>query len=66
MGWNYFEVTATDLSYAACTQPFGLLVNSAPVITDSINTLYATEKIPFAAALSMTLFTDPDNNPMLI
>ena len=30
VGWNYFQVTATDKAGASFTQPFGLLVNSKP------------------------------------
>jgi hypothetical protein len=30
VGWNYFQVTATDKQSASLTQPFGLLVNSKP------------------------------------
>lgn len=61
VGWNYFTVTATDKSNAALIQSFGLLVNSKPIIKESMNTLYATQGIPFAAKLSKTIFQDPDN-----
>jgi hypothetical protein len=54
-------VTATDKQGAMFTQSFGILVNSKPIIKESMSTLFATQGIPFAAKLSKTLFIDPDN-----
>jgi hypothetical protein len=42
VGWNYFVVTATDKNLASFSQSFGVLVNSKPVIKESMKTLYAT------------------------
>jgi hypothetical protein len=42
------------------------LVNSKPVIKESISTFYATQGIPFAAKLSRNVFIDPDNQPIII
>lgn len=42
------------------------MVNSKPIIKESMSTLYATQGIPFAAKLSKTLFIDPDNQPITI
>ena len=60
VGWNYFEVTGTDKAGSFLTQPFGILINSPPIINETMGTLYATQEIPFAAKLSQTLFIDPD------
>jgi len=48
VGWNYFQITAASSPEATLTQPFGLLVNSAPTINENLDTLYAIESIPFA------------------
>ncbi len=61
VGWNYFAATVTDKSSSTFSQQFGILVNSKPIINESMKTLYATKGIPFAAKLSKTLFVDPDN-----
>lgn len=59
-------MTATDKQSAAFTQSFGILVNSKPIIKESMSTLFATQGIPFASKLSKTLFIDPDNQPVTI
>lgn len=66
VGWNYFQITASDGLSTSLMQPFGILVNSAPVINENLRTLYAIENIPFAVELPKGLFMDPDKNSLII
>lgn len=66
VGTNSILVTAVDTHGATFTQPLLIIINSVPVISESISALSATANIAFAKILSPTLFTDVDKQNLVI
>uniref|UniRef100_UPI003CFB4940 putative Ig domain-containing protein n=1 Tax=Pseudomonas sp. DC3200b2 TaxID=2804669 RepID=UPI003CFB4940 len=59
-GFYLTTLNATNLVFSSGTPP----LNNAPVVTDSLQDVTATEKSAFSYTLSPTAFTDADNDTL--